>query len=52
MTISLEPTKIKQTLYLLIPKDIAELLEIKDNTKLSLFVKKNGYKHVLEYHIE
>jgi len=52
MPISLAPTKIKQTLYLLVPKNIAELLEIKDNTRLTLFIKKNGYKHVLEYHIE
>jgi len=52
MTISLEPTKIKQSMYLLVPKNIAELLEIKDNSKLSLFIKKNGNKHVLEYHME
>ena len=52
MTISLAPTKIKQTLYLLVPKNIAELLEIKDNTKLTLFIKKNGSKHVLEYQME
>ena len=52
MTISLGPTKIKQSMYLLIPKNIAELLEIKDDSKLSLFIKKNGNKHVLEYHVE
>jgi len=51
MTIVIQPTKIKQSLYLLIPKNIADLIDIKDNTKLSLNLKTVGENQVLEYEI-
>jgi len=51
MTIVIQPTKIKQSFYLLIPKNIVDLIDIKDNTKLSLKVKKIGKNQALEYEI-
>jgi len=52
MTIIIEPTKIKQSFYLLIPKNIVDLIDIKDNTKLSLKVKNVGKTQILEYQID
>jgi hypothetical protein len=51
MSIIIEPTKIKQSFYLLIPKNIAELIDIDDRTKFSLKIKDNGAMKVLEYYI-
>jgi len=51
MSIIIEPTKIKQSFYLLIPKNIAELIDINDRTKFSLKIKEDGSKKVLEYYI-
>lgn len=51
MPIIIEPTKIKQTFYLLVPKNIAELVDITANTKLKLSMKKSGLKQILEYEI-
>ena len=51
MSIIIEPTKIKQSFYLLIPKNIAELVDIKDNTKFSLKITNDGNKKILEYYI-
>jgi hypothetical protein len=51
MSITIEPTKIKQSFYLLIPKNIAELIDINDNTKFSLKITNDGTKKVLEYYI-
>lgn len=51
MSIIIEPTKIKQTFYLLIPKNIAELVDMNDHTKLKLSMKKVGSKQILEYEI-
>jgi len=51
MTIVLEPTRIKQSFYLLIPKSIVDLIEIDDKTKLSLSIKKVGKNQILEYQI-
>ena len=51
MAIIIEPTKIKQTFYLLIPKNIAELVEITNHTKFKLNMKKSGTKQILEYEI-
>ena len=51
MTIVLEPTKIKQSYYLLIPKSIVDLIEINDKTNFSLNLKKVGKNQVLEYQI-
>lgn len=52
MSIIIEPTKIKQSFYLLIPKNIANLINIDDRTKFSLKIKENGAKQVLEYYID
>ena len=51
MSILLEPTKIKQSFYLLIPKNIVELIDIKDNTKFQLKIKNEGSRRILEYYI-
>jgi len=55
MSIIIEATKIKESFYLLIPKNIVDLIDINDRTKFSLKIKDNGSKKVLEYyfnHIE
>ena len=52
MAITIKPTKIKQSVYLLVPKSIVELIEIEKKTQLNLNVKKNGHRHVLEYSLE
>ena len=51
MSIELEPTKIKQTFYLLIPKSVADLANISDKTRFSLKIRNEGSKQVLEYQI-
>ena len=52
MAVKVETTKIKQSTYLLVPKDIADMIEINKNTKFSLKVKQNGKNRVLEYRIQ
>jgi len=52
MSITIKPTRIKQSVYLLIPKSIVDLIEMENKAKLSLTVKKNGHKHILEYTVE
>ena len=49
MPITLRPTMIRQTFYLLIPKRIAELMEIERDSQISLLVKKVKRGYVLEY---
>jgi hypothetical protein len=49
MPITVKPTKIKQSFYLLIPKDIAELIDIKDSSHLLLDIKTSQTGKVLEY---
>jgi len=51
MAVKLEPTRIKQSVYLLIPKSIAELVDITSNTKLILKVTRSKDSDVLEYHL-
>ena len=51
MTIEIEPTKIKQSFYLLIPKNIANLINIQDSTKLTLNVKNTEKGQILEYRL-
>ena len=50
MAIVIEATKIKESFYLLIPRNIVELIDINDRTKFSLKIKENGTKKVLEYY--
>ena len=52
MSIKMEPTKIKQSIYLLVPKNIADLIEIDKNTIVSLSIKKSQNKNILEYTLE
>lgn len=49
MSIIIGPTKIKQSFYLLIPKNIADMVDINDKTKFSLNVKNEGKSKTLEY---
>lgn len=49
MSIKVKPTRIKQSVYLLVPKDIADLVDINKNSTFSLKVRKNGKKSILEY---
>ena len=51
MSIQLEPTMIKQSVYLLVPKSIASLLELDENSLVSLSIKKIDDENVLEYKI-
>jgi hypothetical protein len=52
MTIRIKPTKIKNSTYLLVPKDIADLVDINNMTKFSLKIKQNGKRPILEFQIE
>jgi hypothetical protein len=52
MSITMKPTKIKQSVYLLVPKNVADLIEIKHSSKLVLDIKKKGRGQVLEYSIK
>lgn len=52
MSIIVEPVKIKETTYLLIPKNIVELTDIDKQTSFTLKIKLNGKNHILEYQIK
>ena len=52
MTIELKPTKIKQSFYLLIPKNIANLIDIEDNSLLTLDIKNSDKAKILEYRLK
>jgi hypothetical protein len=52
MTIRIKPTKIKNSKYLLVPKNIADLIDINNTMKISLKIKQNGKRPVLEFQIE
>ncbi len=52
MTIEIKPTKIKQSFYLLIPKSIANLIDIEDDSKLSLNIKNSDKGKILEYRLK
>ena len=51
MPITLRPTKIKGSFYLLLPKTIAELIGVEDDSKIFLSVKKVSKRYRLEYSI-
>jgi len=51
MAIQLTPTRIKGSHYLLIPKDLAQLLEIGDNSVLNLTIEDSGGRQKLVYSI-
>jgi len=49
MTIQIKPTKIKDSFYLLVPKTIANLIELENNSVLSLKIKNSDKGKILEY---
>ncbi|HYY90491.1 MAG TPA: hypothetical protein VE955_00720 [Candidatus Dormibacteraeota bacterium] len=51
MPIKLTPTRIKGSKYLLIPKDLAQLLEIDDKSVLDLTIEESGKEQRLVYSI-
>ena len=51
MAIELTPTKIKGSKYLLIPKDLARLLEIEDKSLLSLTIEESSKGPRLVYSV-
>jgi hypothetical protein len=51
MAIQLTPTRIKGSKYLLIPKDLAQLLEIDDKSVLNLTVEESPKGQRLVYSI-
>ena len=52
MPFELKATRAKKSLYLLIPKDIAELLGLNDKTNFKLTVKNAEQKPKLEYEVK
>lgn len=52
MTIEIKPTKIKQSFYLLVPKNIANLLNMENNSELSLDIKNSENSKILEYRLK
>lgn len=48
MSIIIKPTKIKTGFYLLLPKSIVNLFDIKDNMRFKLEVRNNG-KKIIRY---
>jgi hypothetical protein len=51
MPIQLSPTRIKGSKYLLIPKDLAQLLEISDESILNLTIEETSNGQKLVYSI-
>ncbi len=51
MGIQLTPTRIKESKYLLIPKDLAQLLEIDDKSVLNLTIEDTNKGQRLVYSI-
>ena len=49
MPIQIKPTKIKDSFYLLVPKTIASLIDMENNSELSLTIKNSDKGKILEY---
>jgi len=49
MSIRIKPTRIRETMYLLVPKGVADLAEISAKTKFELHLKHKGTKRILEF---
>lgn len=49
MSILIKPTKIKDGFYLLVPKSIAELINIKDNTEFRMEIENKDNKIIIKY---
>ncbi len=52
MTIEIKPTKIKQSFYLLVQKNIANLINMENDSELSLDIKNSDKGKILEYRIQ
>ena len=52
MTIKITPTMIKKSTYLLVPKVVVDMTEIKGDTEVLLDIKNVNGKRVLEYIID
>jgi hypothetical protein len=52
MPIKIKPTAIKQSIYLLVPKNIAEFIDIEKNTILSLSIERTTKKCILKYQFD
>ena len=52
LALKIGPIKIKESIYPLVPKKIADMIELKANAKLTLRIKSRSEKSVLEYCIE
>ena len=51
MTIKITPTMIKKSTYLLVPKVVVEMTEIKNDSEVMLDIKNINGRRVLEYSI-
>ena len=51
MTIKITPTMIKKSTYLLVPKVVVEMIEIKNDSEIILDIKNINGRRVLEYSI-
>ncbi len=49
MPLELKPTKIGDSLYLLIPKPLKELFEIEDDTRFTMLFEADGKSYRLVY---
>jgi len=52
VAVKIGPIKIKESIYLLVPKRIADMIELKENANLTLRIKSRSEKPVLEYCLE
>jgi hypothetical protein len=52
MTIKIKPTMIKQSIYLLVPKNLGEFVEIAKDTTLLLTIEKTKKKCILKYEFD
>ena len=51
MTIKITPTMIKKSTYLLVPKVVVEMTEIRNDSEIILDIKNINGRRVLEYSI-
>ncbi len=52
MTIKITPTMIKKSTYLLVPKVVVEMTEIRNDSEIILDIKNINGRRVLEYSID
>jgi len=49
LPLELKPTKIGESLYLLIPKPLKDIFEIRDDTRFTMLFEANGENYKLVY---